>query len=137
MFPPNLSPTASGQIPYSITSLCIIGSFDVQAITANSSAPNTMSLTATYVANSPATGVLFALLLSGSTSVDFGRSVYLALDRDLSSGLVLYVQDNLWGGPYTVVAYDIESDGTPGLGSIASAKNLNVTIAGESNRILQ
>lgn len=108
------------------------GTHDVQNFTATSSSPNSMSLSARYAVNSPATGVLFALLLVGSTRVDFTRSVYLALDRDQSAGVLPFVQGSLWGGPYQVLAYDIESDGIPGLGSISSAGTFDITIEGQS-----
>ena len=87
------------------------GSYDVQSIVVDSPAPNAVSLTASYLENSPAMGVVFALLFTDDAgSVNFTKSLYLVLDNVESSG---FIHNNVTRGEYSVVAFDLEEDGRP------------------------
>ena len=86
-----------------------VGSYDVQIIGVDSSSPNAVTLSASYIENSPAVGAVFALLWTDDAgSVDFANSVYLVLDRVQSDQ---FVQTNIGRGNYTVLAFDVEQDG--------------------------
>ena len=89
---------------------------------------NAVNLSASYVEGSPALGVLFILVTSGADgAVDFTRSVYLVLDREMSNG---FMQGAMSGGDYTVLAFDVEGDGGVGLGLRSPAAVESVTVQG-------
>ena len=92
--------------------VCVyVGSYDVQSIAVDSPAPNAVTLNASYLENSPAMGVVFVLLFTGDAgSVNFTKSLYLVLDRVESSG---FIQHDITPGEYSVVAFDVESNGRP------------------------
>ena len=86
-----------------------VGSYDVQSIAVDSSAPNAVTLNASYLENSLAMGVVFVLLFTDDAgSVNFTKSLYLVLDNVESSG---FIQHNVTRGEYSVVAFDVESNG--------------------------
>ena len=91
------------------TCVCMhVGSYDVQSIAVGSPAPNAVTLTASYLENSPAMGVVFVLLFADDGgSVNFTKSLYLVLDRAESSN---FLQINFTQGYYDVVAFDVEED---------------------------
>ena len=92
--------------------VCVyVGSYDVQSIVVDSPAPNAVTLDASYLKNSPAMGVVFVLLFTDDAgSVNFTKSLYLVLDNVQSSG---FIQHNVTRGEYSVVAFDVESNGRP------------------------
>ena len=92
--------------------VCVyVGSYDVQSIAVDSPAPNAVTLNANYLENSPAVGVVFVLLFTDDVgSVNFTKSLYLVLDNVQSSR---FIQHNVTRGEYSVVAFDVESNGRP------------------------
>ena len=105
------------------------GTYDVQSIGVDSPAPNTVTLSAAYIENSPAMGVVFALLFTDDTgSVNFTKSVYLVLNRIESEGLT---QGNLSRGDYTVLAFDVEGNGRLEVGQSFPAAEGRVSVSGE------
>ena len=106
--------------------LLCVGSYDVQSIAVDSPAPNAVTLNASYLENSPAMGVVFVLLFTDDAgSVNFTKSLYLVLDNVESSG---FIQHNVTQGEYSVVAFDVESNGRPWNSSAAPDR---VIITGE------
>ena len=90
--------------------VCVyVGSYDVQSIAVDSPAPNAVTLNASYLENSPAVGVVFVLLFTDDAgSVNFTKSLYLVLNNMESNG---FIQHNVTRGEYSVVAFDVESNG--------------------------
>ena len=107
--------------------VCVyVGSYDVQSIAVDSSAPNSVTLNASYLENSPAVGVVFVLLFTDDAdSVNFTKSLYLVLDNVQSS---VFIQHSVTRGEYSVVAFDVESNGRPWNSSAAQDR---VIITGE------
>ena len=104
----------------------------------NSSQPNSVDLSASYVENSPALGVLFVLVLTNGvgdmdTNQPMDQPIYLVLDRESSDQ---FVQDNITQGDYTVLAFDVESDGTLVLGISSPAAVGSVVVHGEGECVL-
>ena len=103
------------------------GTYDVDAIAVNA-APNAVNLSASFVENSPALGVLFILLLSSDVGgVDYSKSVFLVLDRTMAMGSMQRVPQ----GSYTVLAFDVEGDGRVQLGASSPAAVESVTVQGQ------
>ena len=104
----------------------------------NSSQPNAVNLSASYVENSPAVGVLFVLVLTNGvgdmdTDQQMDQPIYLVLDRESSDQ---FVQENITQGDYTVLAFDVESDGTLVLGINSPAAVGSVVVHGEGECVL-
>ena len=72
---------------YSMLMLCVkfAGTYDVQDIAVNSNIPNAVSFLVDYALNSNASGVLFVMLFIDSEEENFDRSVYMAIDCDIST----------------------------------------------------
>ena len=88
--------------------------------------------------NSPALGVLFVLVLTNGvgdmdTNQLMDQPIYLVLDRESSDQ---FVQDNITQGDYTVLAFDVESDGTLVLGINSPAAVGSVVVHGEGECVL-
>ena len=106
-----------------------VGSYDVQNIGVDSSSPNAVTLSASYIENSPAVGAAFALLRTDDAgNVDFASSVYLVLDRVESDQ---FVQTSISKGNYTVLAFDVEGNGRLGLGQTSPAAVRSAAISGQ------
>ena len=91
--------------------------------------PNTVTLSASYVEDSPAMGIMFALLfVDDDGGVNFTNSVYLVLDREESNQ---FTQGNISQGDYTVLAFDVEGNGRLELGQSSPAAVGNVTVSGQ------
>ena len=100
----------------------------------SSSQPNAVDLSASYVENSPALGVLFVLVLTnGVEDMDTNQPIYLVLDRERSGQ---FMQENITQGDYTVLAFDVESDGTLVLGINSPAAVGSVVVRGEGECVL-
>jgi hypothetical protein len=103
------------------------GTHDVDAISVNA-ATNAVALSASFVENSPALGVLFILLFTrGIDGVDYSKSVFLVLDRTMAMS---YMQ-NVAGGDYTVLAFDVEGDGRVKLGPGSPAAIESISVEGQ------
>ena len=95
----------------------------------DSPAPNTVTLSASYIENSPAMGVVFALLFTDDGgSVNFAKSVYLVLDRMESDQ---FMQGNISEGDYTVLAFDVEGNGRLEVGQSSPAAVGSVVVSGQ------
>ena len=104
----------------------------------SSSQPNAVDLSASHVENSPALGVLFVLVLTNGvgdmdTNHPMDQPIYLVLDRERSGQ---FMQDNITQGEYTVLAFDVESDGTLVLGVNSPAVVGSVVVHGEGECVL-
>ena len=104
----------------------------------SSSQPNAVDLSASYVENSPAVGVLFVLVLTNGvgdmdTNQQMDQPIYLVLDRESSDQ---FMQENITQGEYTVLAFDVESDGTLVLGINSPAAVGSVVVHGEGECVL-
>ena len=104
----------------------------------SSSQPNAVDLSASYVENSPAVGVLFVLVLTNGvgdmdTNQQMDQPIYLVLDRESSDQ---FMQENITQGDYTVLAFDVESDGTLVLGINSPAAVGSVVVHGEGECVL-
>ena len=106
----------------------------------SSSQPNAVDLSASYVENSPALGVLFVLVLTNGVGdmdtnqpMDVNQPIYLVLDRESSDQ---FMQENITQGDYTVLAFDVESDGTLVLGIHSPAAVGSVVVHGEGECVL-
>ena len=110
--------------------LCIIytGTHDVQKLTVNSNAPNTISFIADYVLNSYSRGVLIVMIFiySNLEVANFDLSVYVVVDHVISTSLL----HNIRRGTYITLAYDIEMDGLLQLGSSFPAYGQIVDVSG-------
>jgi hypothetical protein len=85
-------------------------------------------IAAAYSEHSCAAGALLILILmNNDESVDFTKSTFLALDRNVSLGYMLPF--DLYPGKYKVFAYDIESDGTLASGVGYPAVNRELVIS--------
>jgi hypothetical protein len=103
------------------------GTHDVDAISVNA-ATNAVALSASFVENSPALGVLFILLFtSGIDGVDYFKSVFQVLDRTMAMGHM----QNVSGGDYTVLAFDVEGDGRVKLGPSSPAAIESISVEGQ------
>ena len=90
---------------------------------------NIVTLQATYVENSPAVGVVFALLYNDrGGSVSFINSVYLVLDR---VGPDSSVRGNLSQGHYAVVAFEVQRNGRLQIGRTLPASVASVIVYGK------
>ena len=105
-----------------------IDTHDIQEFAVTAPGSQSITMRADFIPTSQAKGSMFAILLIGSTSVDFSRSVYLTLDRDQSQS---HTVNGVWGGVYTVIVYDIEYDGIPGLGEIREVGRRTATAGGK------
>ena len=77
----------------------------------DSPAPNAVTLSVSYLENSPAMGVVFVLLFTDDAgTVNFTKSLYLVLDKVQSSA---FIKHDISQGEYSVVAFDVESNGRP------------------------
>ena len=66
-------------------------------------------MSASYIEDSPATGIVFALLfVEDFVGVNFTNSVYLVLDREQSNQ---FMQDSISQGDYIVQGFDVEGNG--------------------------
>ena len=104
----------------------------------SSSQPNAVDLSASYVENSPALGVLFVLVLTNGvgdmdTNQQMDQPIYLVLDRE---GSDQFMQENITQGDYTVLAFDVESDGTLVVGINSPAAVGSVVVHGEGECVL-
>ena len=106
------------------------GTYDVQSIGVDSPAPNTVTLSAAYIENSPAMGVVFALLFTDDAgSVNFTKSVYLVLDRESDQ----FMQGSISGGDYTILAFDVEGNGRLEVGQSFPAAVGSVVVSGQGS----
>ena len=104
----------------------------------SSSQPNAVHLSASYVENSPALGVLFVLILTNGvgdmdTNQPMDQQIYIVLDRESSDK---FVQENITQGDYTILGFDVESDGTLVLGLNSPAAVGSVVVHGEGEYLL-
>ena len=104
----------------------------------SSSQPNAIHLSAIYVENSPALGVLFVLVLTNGvgdmdTNQQMDQPIYLVLDGESSDQ---FMQENITQGDYAVLAFDVESDGTLVLGINSPAAVGSVVVHGEGECVL-
>ena len=105
----------------------------------SSSQPNAVDLSASYVENSPAVGVLFVLVLTDGvedmdTNQPMDQQIYLVLDRESSDQ---FMQENITQGDiYAVLAFDVESNGTLVLGINSPAAVGSVVVHGEGECVL-
>ena len=104
----------------------------------SSSQPNAVDLSASFVENSPAVGVLFVLVLTNGvgdidTNQQMDQPIYLVLDIESSDQ---FMQGSITQGDYTVLAFDVESDGTLMLGINSPAAVGSVVVHGEGECVL-
>ena len=113
-------------MPITTSPSIVLGTYDVDAIAVSSSQANTISLSASYVENSPAQGILFVLILAnGVGDIESNQPIYLVLDREESQ------QVNVTRGSYTVLGFDVEGDGALALGSSSPAAVGIIMVHGE------
>ena len=99
----------------------------------SSSEPNAVHLSASYVENSPALGVLFVLVLTnGVGDMDTSQPIYLVLDRERTGQ---FMQENITQGDYTVLAFDVGSNGTLVYGINSPAAVGSVAVHGEGESV--
>ena len=113
-------------MPITTNPSIVLGTYDIDAIAVSSPQANTISLSASYVENSLALGVLFVLILANG--VGGNQPIYLVLGRERSNQIM---QGSITRGSYTVLAFDVEGDGSLALGSSSPAAVGFVMVHGE------
>ena len=110
--------------------LCVssTGTHDVQKLTVNNNAPNTISFIAGYALDSNARGILIVMMFIDTNLevVNFDLLVYVVIDREISTPSL----PNIRRGTYITLAYDIEMDGLLQVGSSFPAYGQIVYVTG-------